>query len=89
MFEALRNDAKRKGLNPGDGLITVGAIAHDARQVWHLSDPSTVGFTFEFDRKNHGGTVASGSLPNKRWSRRPSFLCTKRRRGGARLIRRR
>jgi len=61
VFEPVRDDAQREGLHPGDGLISIGAVAQNTRQRRHFSEPATVGFPFELDREGHGLTVHSGS----------------------------
>ena len=60
MFEALGNHSQRKGLHTRHGLITVGAITHNAGQERHFGQPSPVVFTFKFNRKRHARTVTSG-----------------------------
>lgn len=89
MFEALRSDAKRERLNPA----TAPSRSAPLHMTPDRSGPSaiqrTIGFTFESDRKNRGGAVASGWLPDNRPEpARPSSF-KQRGRGGARLIRRR
>ena len=60
MFEALGDHSKGKGLNTGDGFVTVRAVAHHASQARHLGQPPAVIFAFKLNRKGHAGTVASG-----------------------------
>ena len=60
VFEALGDHSKSKGLNTGDGLVTVYAVTHHASKARHLGQPSAVIFPFEFNRKSHVGTVTSG-----------------------------
>lgn len=60
MFEAFGDHAERQGLHAGNGLVPVNAVAHDARQGRHLSQPAAVIFAFDLDRKNHDRTVLSG-----------------------------
>jgi len=88
MFEAFGNHAKRQRLHAGDSFITVGAVAHDAGQGWHLGKPATVVFAFDLNRKNHVDTVPSGRLSNKRMEPTRQLFCATRR-SGARLIRKR
>ena len=60
MFEAFGDHTKCQGLHAGNRFVAVNAIAHDASQGCHLSQPAAVVFAFDLDRKNHGRTVPSG-----------------------------
>jgi hypothetical protein len=60
MFEAFGEDAKSQGLDARDGFVAVTAVAHDTGESRHFSQPTTIGLAFEFDRKGHRGTLASG-----------------------------
>ena len=60
MFEALSDHSKGDGLYPCNGLITVGAVAHDAGKARDFGEPPSIIFTLKFDRKSHAGTVTSG-----------------------------
>ncbi len=60
MFEALGDHAKREGLYSSNGLISVGAVAHDTSQVWYFGNPAAVDFALDLDRKDHGRTVPFG-----------------------------
>lgn len=60
MFKPLGDHSKGKGLDTGDGLVTVDAITHYASQARHLRQPSAVIFALKLDRKSHAGTVTSG-----------------------------
>ena len=62
MFEALGDHAQRQGLHAGDGLVTVGTVAQDARQTGHFGEPTAIIFALDLNRKNHPGTVPSGPL---------------------------
>ena len=75
MFEALGDHAQRQSLHAGDGLVTVGTVAQDARQTGHFGEPTAMIFAPDLNRKNHPGTVPSGPLSNKEWRRRPSVVC--------------
>ena len=57
MLEPLGNDAQGQGLDPGDGLIAVLAVAHDPGQSRHLGQPTAISFAFELDGERHPGTV--------------------------------
>ena len=60
MLEAFGDHAKRQRLHAGNRLVAVNAVAHNARQGRHLSQPATVVLALDLDRKNHGRTVPSG-----------------------------
>jgi len=67
MLKALRNDAKRKGLNACDGFIAVLAIAHDTSKVRHFGQPPTILFAFKLDREGHAAycTIRAGCLTRR------------------------
>ena len=85
MFEAFGDHAKRQRLHAGNRLVAVNAVAHDASQARHLSQPAAVVFALDLDRKDHVGTVPSGRLSNKRMEPTRQLFCATRR-SGARLI---
>jgi len=66
VFEAFGNHAKGEGLHAGDGLITIGAVAHDPSQRRDFRQPPAVILAFELDGKGHARTVASGQQSNNR-----------------------
>jgi hypothetical protein len=66
MLKAFGNHAQREGLNLGDGLTAVSAVAEHAGQCRHLCDPATVVFAFKLNREGHRITLHPGWLPNKR-----------------------
>lgn len=66
MLETLGNHPQGKGLYPGDGLVTVGAVAEHAGQGRHFGQPAAVVFSLELDRESHVFTLYSAWLPNKR-----------------------
>lgn len=66
MFKAFGDDAKGEGLDTRDGLITVGAVAHDPGQGWNLGQPPTIILSLKLDGKDHACTVASGQQSNNR-----------------------
>ena len=41
----------------GVGLISIGAIRHDARESWHFGQPTSVVLTLDFNRKDHEPAV--------------------------------
>lgn len=57
MLETLGNDPQRKRLYAGNGVVPVLAIAHDARQSRHFSEPSAVALAFNFNRERHACNV--------------------------------
>lgn len=66
VFKAFGNHAQGKGLDAGNGLVTICAIAHDAGERGYFSNPASICFALEFDRESHPGNVPSGQLSNKR-----------------------
>ena len=60
VLEAFGNHAEGEGLHACNRFITVGAIAHDARQRGDFGQPSAIIFAFKLDGKGHPCTVASG-----------------------------
>ncbi len=66
MVQTVGNDPQGKGLDAGDGFISVGAVAHHPRQRRHFGQPPAIVLAFEFDRKGHPAKVAPGLLSNKR-----------------------
>ena len=85
MFEAFSDHAEGEGLHAGDRFISVSSVAHHASQGRHFGKPAAVVLAFNFYRKHHARTVASGRLSNKRMEPRRASGAT--RQPGARLIR--
>jgi hypothetical protein len=66
MLQTLRDHTKGEGLNLGDRLVAIKAIAEDPRKGRNFGDPATVGFALEFDREGHTFNLHWVWPPNKR-----------------------
>lgn len=57
MFKAFGNHTESEHLDADDGLIAIGAVAHDTRQSGRLGKPAAVVFAVDLDHEDHGRTV--------------------------------
>lgn len=71
MIEAFGDDAKRQGLNFCDRLVAILAIAEDTAEGGHFSEPASVVFLFEFNRKRHVCTVTFAEVGQQGAGRDP------------------
>src|SRR5438105_309449 len=58
MFDLICQDAQRQGLDSGYRGFLGLAVAHDARQIRDLSDPSPILFSFGSDQQFHILSIA-------------------------------
>ena len=57
MLETFGDDPQRQRLDLCDGIVAVSAVAQDAGQSGHLSDPAPVDFALQFNGEGHGSNL--------------------------------
>src|SRR5688500_14636201 len=53
MLEAFSQDTECHRLDSSPSVSSRIPVSHDARQAWHLGQPSAVGFLLKFDTQGH------------------------------------
>jgi hypothetical protein len=66
ILQTLRDHTEGEGLNLGDCLVAIMAIAEDPRKGRDFGDPPTVGFALEVDGEDHTSNLHLAWPPNKR-----------------------
>jgi hypothetical protein len=75
MFKAFGNDSKGQCLHARDGFVPVSSVAHHARELRYLGEPSAIAFPFKLDGQRHVGTLAPGQQSNNRLEPTRSRFC--------------
>lgn len=84
MLEAVGDYAQRQCLDPGNRLVAVRAVAHDAGEGGYFRDPAAVLLALQFNRESHATNVPSGSAA--RGASRRDLECLSNRVAAGRLL---
>ncbi len=60
MFQSFRQHSQGQGLDFGDGLGLVGAVAEHTCEIRDFGNPAAILLTFELDLESLKGTLALG-----------------------------